>query len=57
MGGFGSINLALRHPIYSHIYILCTGLFDENGFGKAFNDWTVVLKMRMVQLFHPIPSS
>jgi len=40
MGGFGAINIALKHPdIYSGIYAFAPGLFDENGLRNAFATW------------------
>jgi S-formylglutathione hydrolase FrmB len=40
MGGYASINLALKHPdIFSSLYSLCPGLFDENGLVNAMDTW------------------
>lgn len=40
MGGFVAINLGLKHPdIYSSIYALSPGLFDENGLKNAMDTW------------------
>ena len=54
MGGFGSINLALRHPdVFSYLYSLAPGLFDENGLEKAFNDWNRSMKNAYGAAFSP----
>lgn len=37
MGGFGAINLAMRHPdIFSVVYALSPGLFDETGLRDTY---------------------
>lgn len=56
MGGFGSINLALKHPdVFSYLYSLSPGLFDENGLEKAFenNDWNNNFKNAYGAAFSP----
>lgn len=54
MGGFGSINLALKHPdVFSYLYSLAPGLFDENGLEKAFNDWDRGFKNAYGAAFSP----
>ncbi|MFA5015310.1 MAG: alpha/beta hydrolase-fold protein [Actinomycetota bacterium] len=56
MGGFGSINLALRHPdVFSCLYSFAPGLFDENGLEKAFenNDWDSGFKNAYGAAFSP----
>ena len=36
MGGFGSLNIAMRHPdVFSVVYSLSPGLFDENGLANS----------------------
>ncbi len=36
MGGFGAINLAMRHPdLFSAAYLLSPGLFDEDGLAQS----------------------
>lgn len=36
MGGFGAINLAMRHPeLFGTVYSLSPGLFDENGLADS----------------------
>lgn len=40
MGGFAAINLGLKHPdLFSVVYGLAPGLFDENGLCEAFKTW------------------
>lgn len=40
MGGSVAINLGLKHPdIFSSIYALSPGLFDENGLKNAMDTW------------------
>ncbi len=56
MGGFGSINLALRHPdVFSYLYSLSPGLFDENGLERAFedDDWDSGFKNAYGAAFSP----
>lgn len=41
MGGFGALNIALRHPdIFCGVYAFAPGLFDENGLRDAFASWS-----------------
>ena len=36
MGGFGALNIAIRHPeVFSAVYSLSPGLFDENGLSNS----------------------
>jgi S-formylglutathione hydrolase len=36
MGGFGSLNIAMHHPdVFSAVYSLSPGLFDENGLANS----------------------
>lgn len=36
MGGFGALNIAMRHPdIFSAVYSLSPGLFDQNGLAES----------------------
>ena len=36
MGGFGSLNIAMRHPdVFGAVYSLSPGLFDENGLANS----------------------
>jgi S-formylglutathione hydrolase len=36
MGGFGALNIAMHHPdLFSAVYSLSPGLFDENGLGES----------------------
>ncbi len=36
MGGFGALNLAMRHPqVFSSVYIFSAGLFDPDGMKKT----------------------
>jgi S-formylglutathione hydrolase len=36
MGGFGALNLAMRHPdVFGAVYSLSPGLFDENGLANS----------------------
>lgn len=40
MGGFAAINLAMKHPdIFSSVYSIGPGLFDETGLREAFRTW------------------
>jgi len=37
MGGFGSLNIAMRHPdVFGAVYSMSPGLFDENGLAESF---------------------
>lgn len=37
MGGFGALNIAMRHPdVFSAVYSMSPGLFDENGLEESF---------------------
>ena len=37
MGGFGALNIAMHHPdVFSAVYSLSPGLFDENGLADSF---------------------
>ena len=37
MGGFGALNIAMHHPdVFSAVYSLSPGLFDENGLAESF---------------------
>lgn len=41
MGGFGSLNLAMHHPeIFSYVYSMSPGLFDDNGLNQVDFDLT-----------------
>jgi S-formylglutathione hydrolase len=45
MGGFGALNIAMKHPdVFSAVYSMSPGLFDENGFSQMgmFTDRAVV---------------
>jgi pimeloyl-ACP methyl ester carboxylesterase len=36
MGGFGALNIAMRHPdVFSAVYSMSPGLFDENGLAES----------------------
>ncbi len=40
MGGFGCINLALKHPdVFCAVYSMSPGLLTEDGFAEAMNLW------------------
>jgi pimeloyl-ACP methyl ester carboxylesterase len=40
MGGFGSINLALRHPdVFCAVYSMSPGLLKDDGFEEAMGTW------------------
>lgn len=40
MGGFGSINLALKHPdVFSAVYSMSPGLLKSDGLSEAMNTW------------------
>ncbi len=56
MGGFGSINIALKHPdIFSYMYAFAPGLFDENGLEDAFENsgWDQAFKNAYGAAFSP----
>ena len=37
MGGFGALNIAMRHPdVFSAVYSMSPGLFDESGLAESF---------------------
>ena len=37
MGGFGALNIAMHHPdVFSAVYSMSPGLFDENGLAESF---------------------
>lgn len=56
MGGFGAINLGLKHPdIFSSIYGLCPGLFDENGLKDAIATWDSTVMSAYGAAFSPNP--
>lgn len=41
MGGFGALNIAMRHPdIFSCVYGMSPGLFDNNGLRNSPFDFT-----------------
>lgn len=41
MGGFGSLNIAMRHPdIFSCVYSMSPGLFDNNGLNEVDFDFS-----------------
>lgn len=40
MGGFGSINLALKHPdVFCAVYSMSPGLLMDDGLGEAMDSW------------------
>ena len=40
MGGYGAINIALKHPDkFKHLFSLSPGLFDKNGLDQATSQW------------------
>lgn len=48
MGGFGALNIAMRHPnVFCAVYSFSPGLFDEKGFSQQgfFTDRAVVEKL------------
>ncbi len=41
MGGFGAINLALRHPdVFCAVYSMSPGILAEDGFAEAMDSWS-----------------
>ncbi|RPJ27605.1 MAG: alpha/beta hydrolase [Chloroflexi bacterium] len=45
MGGFGSLNIAMRHPdVFGAVYSLSPGLFDENGLEESLFAREVTIK-------------
>lgn len=58
MGGFASLNLALRNPdVFSSVYSLSPGVFDENGLKDAIKTWESFgsFKTGYGQAFCPMP--
>ncbi len=54
MGGFAAINLGMRHPdIYSAVFALCPGLFDENGLDNAWGTWDLTFLTAYGAAFSP----
>lgn len=40
MGGYSAINIGLKHPdLFTHIYALSPGLFDQQGLREAVSQW------------------
>lgn len=57
MGGFAAINLGLKHPdLFSVVYGLEPGLFDENGLREAFETWDQMFLAAYGGAFSPNPS-
>lgn len=47
MGGFGALNIAMHHPeMFSAVYSMSPGLFDENGLAESqmFNSGSLITK-------------
>jgi S-formylglutathione hydrolase FrmB len=47
MGGFGALNIAMHHPeVFSAVYSMSPGLFDENGLAESqmFNSESLIQK-------------
>ncbi len=58
MGGFSCINLSLKHPdVFSSVYSLSPGIFDENGLKDAMPTWEGFgqFKTGYGQTFCPMP--
>jgi len=54
MGGYSSINLAFKHPhVFSTVYSLCPGLFDQNGLNNAMVTWDYNFKNAYGAAFSP----
>jgi S-formylglutathione hydrolase len=48
MGGFGALNIAMHHPdVFSAVYSMSPGLFDENGLAESF----MFAQERLIQNF------
>ncbi|NLY90661.1 MAG: esterase family protein [Firmicutes bacterium] len=57
MGGFAAINLAFRHPgVFSVVYSLAPGLFDENGLPQAMTTWDQRFRNAYGAAFSPNPN-
>jgi len=57
MGGFGAINLGMRHPdVYSTAYALDPGLFAPDGLGKALPTWNAKIMDAYGTTFDPRPN-
>jgi len=54
MGGFGAINLGMRHPdVYAAVYALDPGLFAPDGLGKALPTWNAKIMDAYGTAFDP----
>jgi enterochelin esterase-like enzyme len=54
MGGFGAFNLSFKHPdIFSVVYCLSPGLFDQNGLIDAMKQWDLTFKNAYGAAFSP----
>ena len=52
MGGFGAFNIGFRHPdMFSAVYLMSPGLFDENGLAEAMPTWWAGFKNAYGQAF------
>jgi enterochelin esterase-like enzyme len=57
MGGFVAINLGLKHPdLFSVVYGLAPGLFDENGLVEAMETWDSMFLTAYGAAFAPEPT-
>lgn len=57
MGGFVAINLGLKHPgLFSIVYGLAPGLFDENGLVEAMETWDSMFLTAYGAAFAPEPT-
>lgn len=57
MGGFAAINLGLKHPaLFSVVYGLAPGLFDENGLSEAMETWDSIFLTAYGAAFAPEPT-
>lgn len=56
MGGFGAVNLGLRHPdVFSVVYAVEPGLFAPDGLGKALKTWNGRMMDAYGTTFDPKP--
>lgn len=54
MGGYGALNLALRHPdVFSSTYIMSPGAFDKDGLKNAMSTWDTSFKLAYGAAFSP----
>lgn len=54
MGGFGALNLALKHPdVYGATLAFCPGVFAEEDFDLVMQSWQSSIRRSYAQAFSP----